>query len=114
MQHFKKLFETLSQQEKSDYQLEILENKPKQKKAFIEKYKDKLEKIRLEDYQSQNTDELLSEIYAEADDLKNELDSLDFEETNWERWHEPDHYVPEWEAAQEIAEEEAMDIVEPY
>jgi hypothetical protein len=113
MQHFTQLFDSLSPQEKSDYLLEILENEPRQKQAFIERFKKRLEKTRLQTYTAKNIEEMLKEIYAKAADLKARLDEHDFEETDWERGHMHDHYVPEWELAQEIAEEEAMEIFEP-
>jgi len=114
MQHFNKLFESLSPQEKSDYLLKILNKKAKLKNAFMEEFKNRLEKIRLKGYLPENIEELLQEVNNKAEELKDDLDTLDFTEIDWERAHSHNHYVPEWEVAQEITEEEAMEIFQPY
>lgn len=114
MQHFDTLFESLTPHEKSDYLLKILNKKAKLKNAFMEEFKNRLEKIRLKGYLPENIEELLKEIDLKADELKADLNILDFTEIDWERGHSHDHYVPEWEVAQEITEEEAMEIFQPY
>lgn len=114
MHLFNQLFENISPQEKSDYLLKLLEKKPKLKNAFMEQFNYKLEEIRLHGYLPINIEELINEIKEEAGELTSGLNELDFEETDWERWREPSHYVPEWEAAQQVAEDEAMEVFEPW
>lgn len=39
--------------------------------------------------------------------FKSDLEELDFEEVDWENWHDPGYYIPDYEIAMELAQEEA-------
>lgn len=112
---FEKIFKSIDLQERSQYLWQLLEQNEGLKAGFLREYSSQAEEIRLQIKTVYNKEEALKSIEEEAEVLKSILEALDFEETDWDRWHNPSgHYMPDYEIAASIAEEEAEEMFEPY
>lgn len=114
MKYFNELFEEVSNDEKIDFLRNLMERHHFVADEFINHYKKKAEQIRIENTDTPKLDELLIQLEKDAEALKNDLETLDFEEVDWDNWHAPGYYVPEYEAAEIMAEEEANDFFDSY
>ncbi|MHC1774725.1 MAG: hypothetical protein AB9834_04855 [Lentimicrobium sp.] len=112
---FDKLFESIDLQERSNYLKQLLESSSSLKSAFLSTYQKQGEEVRLQSKTSYNKDEALKEILELSDELREILDSLDFEETDWDSWHNNSgHYMDDFEISAMLAEEEAEEVFEDY
>lgn len=112
---FEKLFESLDLQERSNYLKQLLESSSSLKSAFLSTYQKQGEGVRLQSKTSYNKDEALKEIRELSDELRKILDGLDFEETDWDSWHNNSgHYMDDFEISAMLAEEEAEEVFEDY
>lgn len=114
MNQFLKLYQSVGVQEQSEYLLALLEKHDSLKRQFMKKYRIKLEEIRLDSERIYKRDDLIQTIEVDADVLESVLSRLDFEETDWDRWTPTHEYVPDYEVAQLVAEEEAGEVFEPF
>jgi hypothetical protein len=114
IQHFTDLFQALSDKQKSDYLLKLLKEKPKRRYAFVKYFESVYEKVRLEKEVAFSFNESLNYIINKAEEVSETLGELDFEEIDWERWQGSDHYMPDYEVAQIVAEDEASEAFEDY
>jgi hypothetical protein len=114
MQLFTRLFQALSDKQKSDYLLNLLEEKPKRRFAFVKHFESLYEQIRLENEVVFSFNERIHSIIKKAEEVSETLGELNFEETDWERWQGSDHYMPDYEVAQIVAEDEASEAFENY
>ena len=78
---------------------------------YIEKHAPKPEMIRKTfDAKAFNND-----MQTAYNEFKQSLEKLDFEDTDWERWHHDSrHYVPDYEIAMKLAQEEAEDFYDEW
>lgn len=114
MELFTQLFQALSDKQKSDYLLSLLEEKPKRRFAFVKHFESLYEQIRLEKEVVFPFNESIDSIIKKAEEVSETLGELNFEETDWERWQGSDHYMPDYEVAQIVAEDEASEAFENY
>ncbi len=114
MQLFADLFQALSNKQKSDYLLSLLEEKPKRRLAFVKHFESLYEQVRLEKEVAFSFNESINSIIKKAEEVSEILGELNFEETDWERWRGSDHYIPDYEVAQIVAEDEASEAFENY
>lgn len=61
-----------------------------------------------------DADRFQKTMYEFFKEFKSDLEELDFEEVDWDNWHDPGYYVPEYEIAMEIAQEEAETFYEGW
>ena len=108
------LFQSLSDKQKNDYLLGLLENDTTIRLAFIEHFKSTYEQVRIEKEIAFSCDESILSILEKAEEVSETLGELDFEETDWDRWQGSDHYTPDYEIAQIVAEDEASEVFEDY
>ncbi|PKP53177.1 MAG: hypothetical protein CVT92_05535 [Bacteroidetes bacterium HGW-Bacteroidetes-1] len=99
---------------KEDFLLKLLEGNDILKGKFIDNYKDEYEKIRLHVSKPYEPEVLMQSIEDEAEIFREEIEEVDFEEVDWESYNSHGHYVPEYEIAAELAEEEANDFLQPW
>lgn len=114
MQLFTNLYQSLSEKKKSDYLFNLLESNSILKSDFIRYFESNYEQLRLETVQPFSFNDQLAIITEKADEIANTLGKLDFEEPDWDRWQGSSHYVPDYEVAQIVAEDEASDIFEDF
>ena len=114
MKLFTDLFQALSDKQKSDYLLSLLEEKPKRRLAFVKHFESLYEQVRLGKEVAFSFNESIDYIIKKAEDVSEILGELNFEETDWERWQGSDHYTPDYEVAQIVAEDEASEAFENY
>ncbi|MBW6480746.1 MAG: hypothetical protein K0B37_15055 [Bacteroidales bacterium] len=98
------LFNKITHSEKNNFLWDILKNDERIKKMFIEKYFQEWEAIRLQNPPDFDVNELLNKIWEDAAEISKGLNQLDFEDLDWDLWEDPGYYVPDYEAAQMIAE----------
>jgi len=106
MSDLKKLFDTIDNHEKEKFLWKILQNDEEIKKRFLDKFFHEWESISIQEPSKFNLQEFLKEIKENALQISSELNQLDFEETDWDDWSPPGYYVPDYEAAEMIAEEQ--------
>ncbi len=114
MELFNNLYQSLSEKDKSDYLLKLLESSSTLKSDFIRYFESRYEKIRLNTVLPFSFDDQETLIIEKAESVTEILEELDFEETDWDRWHGSDHYVPDYEIAQVVAENEASEIFDEF
>jgi len=114
MQLFTNLYQSLSEKDKSDYLFNLLENNSILKSDFIRYFESSYEQLRLETVLPFSFNEQLASITEKADEVAETLGELDFEEPDWDRFQGSGHYVPDYEVAQIVAEDEASDIFEEF
>ncbi len=113
--HFSELYSSLGLQEHSSFLLELLENDKSIRDKFLTRYKKESEIIRLSSKTPEyRTDESLSHIEDEANNFKEELEDLDLENLEWDSYPYTRDYVPEYEIANELAEDEANRVFSAY
>jgi len=112
MPDIEKLFEKIDASEKNRFLWKIIQNDEKIQKMFVEKFFQEWEEMSLKEPPEFDIHNLLKEIKAQALQISAELSQLDFEETDWDAWSPPDYYVPDYEAAEMIAEEQADQAIE--
>ncbi len=112
MNHLKELFQSLTLDEKNQYLWQLVSEDEKIRDAFKQKFFKQLEKIRLAQSKKYDIDALIEKIKSDAQKISEELSELDFEYPDWDRWNPPGYYVPEYEAAQIVAEEMADEAFE--
>jgi len=104
----KNIFESVPDQEKIEFLFNILEKDEKIRTEFIEKIsvtngRNKANEMMYDDF--------LKLIHGSYDDYLSEMESLDLEETDWENYVAPHQgYIPEYEAARYVAEQEADNL----
>ncbi|MBI9066990.1 MAG: hypothetical protein JEZ09_06835 [Salinivirgaceae bacterium] len=108
-QQFIELFNSIDLQQKSNFLLKIIGKDISIKNCFVEQFKQHAEDARLSP-KIYNIEELIQEIDIEANEFAEVLSQLDFEETDWHRWTPCDEYVPDYEIAQKVAQDEAEEI----
>ncbi len=101
---FENLFNKITQSEKNKFLWDILNSDERIKKMFIEKYFQEWEAIRLQNPTGFDVNELLNKIWEDAAEISRRLNQIDFEDLDWDSWEDPGYYVPDYEAAQMIAE----------
>ena len=114
MQLFNSLFQNLTDDEKNDYLFHLLENNQTLRSDFIRHFEDNYEKLRLNTELQFLPEETIIAIIDKAEGITEILEELDFEETDWDRWKGSDHYVPDYEVAQIVAEDEATEVFEDF
>lgn len=114
MQLFNSLFQNLTDDEKNDYLFHLLENNQTLRSDFIKHFEDNYEKLRLNTELPFLPEETIIAIVNKAEGITEILEELDFEETDWNRWQGSDHYVPDYEVAQIVAEDEATEVFENF
>jgi len=114
MKHFSEFWEQSDKDEILEYFHQLLLNDKELQNQFIEYFNEKHETFRLQKELVYSKDDILTRIIEESDNISGHLGLLDFEEIDWESWRSPGYYVPEYEIAAEIAQEEAMDTFECY
>ena len=107
---FIEIFNNATDQIKSDFLFLLLTNNQKQKKEFINY---------VEAQNLQNSgfsyEEFISDIKELEKEFREELESIDLEETDWENYKVPHSgYIAEWEAAQYMAEQEVAYVFERW
>lgn len=108
-QQFIELFNSIDLQQKSNFLLKIIGKDISIKNYFVEQFEQNAEDVRLNPIKY-NIEELIHEIEVQANEFAEVLSQLDFEETDWERWTSSDVYVPDYEIAQEVAQDEAEEV----
>ncbi|MEI6141953.1 MAG: hypothetical protein WCP85_21960 [Mariniphaga sp.] len=108
------LFQSLGDKQKSDYLYGLLEKDDTTRLAFIEHFKTIYEQVRIEKEVDFSFEESILSILEKAEEVSDTLGELDFEETDWDRWQGSDHYTPDYEIAQSVAEDEASEVFEDY
>lgn len=83
-------------------------------REFLKKYRNELEEIRIKAEHVYNREAMIETIENDADELESVLSELDFEETDWDRWTPTREYVPDYEIAQMLAEDDANEAFESY
>jgi hypothetical protein len=114
MDNFLKLYQSLGLQEHSDYLLELLQKQKHLKQTFIKKYQTEFENIRLQTKRFYDREKTIKKIELKAEELRLVLNDLDFEHTDWDSWTPTQDYVPDYEIAQILAEEEASQVFKPF
>lgn len=114
MDNFLKLYQSLGLQEHSDYLLELLQKQKHLKQTFIKKYQTEFENIRLQTKRFYDREKTIKKIELKAEELRLVLNDLDFEDTDWDSWTPTQEYVPDYEIAQILAEEEASQVFKPF
>ena len=113
-QLFADLFQSLSEKQKSDYLFSLLEQNTTIRVAFIEHFESLYEQVRLETEYPFSINESIDSIIEKAEEVAETFGELDFEDTDWSRWNGSDHYVPDYEIAHILADEEASEAFENF
>ncbi|NLA50401.1 MAG: hypothetical protein GX876_13200, partial [Bacteroidales bacterium] len=103
MDNFKKLFDSIPHQRKEEYLFRLLSGNESLKSEFLEEFKEQMETIRLQGKEVFDPEQMMKQVILEAEQLMEELGELDLETPDWESYEYPDHYVPEYEVAEELA-----------
>lgn len=114
MDNFKKLFDSIPHQRKEEYLFRLLSGNESLKGDFLEEFKELMETIRLQGKEVFDPEQMMKQVIQEADQLKKELGELDLEILDWDSYKYPHHYVPEYEVAEELAEQEADTVFRNY
>lgn len=112
MSELEKLFQKIDNEQKNEFLLDILRNNERIKTKFMEKFLHQWENIRLIDPPQYDLSNLLKEIKKDAQTISSELNELNFEDIDWDLWDDPGYYVPDYEAAEMIAEDMADQAIE--
>ena len=114
MDNFKKLIDSIPHQRKEEYLFQLLSRNESLKGDFLEEFKKQMEIIRLQGKEVFDPEQMIKQVIQEADQLKKELGELDLETPDWDSYKYPHHYVPEYEVAEELAEQEADTVFRNY
>lgn len=115
MEHFRKLFESINLQERSDYLLYLLENDKILQEDFLFQYKKESEKIRLLYGEKYNYAIILKEIKERAGEFRKQLEQLDLENLDWDRYSSNDPNAPDvFEIAESLAQDGAEVVFKDY
>lgn len=114
MDNFKKLFDSIPHQRKEEYLFRLLSGNESLKSEFLEEFKVQMETIRLQGKEVFDPEQMMKQVIQEAEQLMEELGELDLETPDWESYEYPGHYVPEYEVAEELAEQEADTVFRNY
>ncbi|MDP3434182.1 MAG: hypothetical protein Q8T04_14625 [Bacteroidota bacterium] len=114
MQLFSNLFQNLTEDEKCNYLFQLLENNQTLRADFIKHFEVNYENLRLNSEPPFSSEDTIIAIIDKAESIIEILEELDFEEPDWDRWHGSNHYVPEYEVARIVAEDEAAEVFEDY
>jgi hypothetical protein len=104
-----RLLNQLSDTEKLDFLSKALENSTSLNEQFVEYFANK------ETAPKVSQAEFEEKIREYAVHYSSELHEVDLEEPNWEKWEPPHNgYIPEYEAAQQLAEQEVNDLFDVF
>jgi hypothetical protein len=115
MEHFQKLFDSISLQERSDYLFYLLENDEILQEDFLFQYKKESEEIRLLYGGKYNYKVILDKIKEQAEKFRNQLEQLDLENLDWDRYSANDENAPDdYEIAESLAQDDAEVVFKDY
>jgi len=104
------IYSTVSEKNKLEFLLEILQKSEKIKSKFIKKFSEKIVAINATDY-----DTFFKEVKVYYSIYIEKFNDLDLEDCDWEDYI-PRHngYIPEYEAVQHMAEDKVDEVFENY
>ena len=105
---FKEIFNKVSEKEKTDYLFQLLDKDDKLKKVFLNSIATN------SDSNSSSTikySEFAGLVINSYEEYRLDMENLNLEDTDWENYSPPHSgYIPEWEAAQYMAEQETDEL----
>ncbi|MEA3497187.1 MAG: hypothetical protein U9R42_14260, partial [Bacteroidota bacterium] len=105
---FKEIFNKVSEKEKTDYLFQLLNKDDKLKKNFINSISINSDTTSSKTIENHEFAELVKDSF---DEYISDMESLNMEDTDWENYVAPHSgYIPEWEAVQYMAEQEADEL----
>jgi hypothetical protein len=108
-QEVKSLFNHLNDAEKLDFLNKALENSTSLQEQFIQFFTNRSA------FPKATSEEFDKQIVSRVQHYISQLEDIELEETDWDKWEPPhDEYIPEYEAAQRVAEQEVEDLFEEF
>jgi len=115
MEHFRRLFDSISLQERSDYLFYLLENDEILQENFLFQYKKESEEIRLLYGGKYNYKVILDTIKEQAEKFRDQLEQLDLENLDWNRYSTNDKNAPDdYEIVESLAQDDVEVVFKDY
>lgn len=104
---FDDLYKSISEERKLEYFDRLLDQNATLRLNFVKYFQTEYEQLRMASTTTFSLEEALERIKIKAGEVSETLSEPDYEEIDWENWHEPGHYMESWEVEQELAQEKA-------
>ncbi len=112
-EQIKMLLDHISNTDKTNFLYQLTETYPAIANLLIETFKDDYELVHLTTSTNFEFQDYVFYVEDTAESLINELDSIDLEDIDYDRYEYRGYYVPESELASEVAEGELAEVLSP-